>query len=65
MGEAGKVQGAKLIELFDQLIAEKIIISMNVVGALNFSGFPHSQRPLPCNPLPTHGIKKTRTACSE
>ena len=33
MGEAGKVQGAKLTELFNELIAEKIIISMNVVGA--------------------------------
>ena len=33
MGEAGKVQGAKLTELFNELIAKKIIISMNVVGA--------------------------------
>jgi len=33
MGEAGKVQGAKLTELFDELIAKKVIISMNVVGA--------------------------------
>ncbi len=33
MGEAGKVQGAKLIELFNELIGQKTIISMNVVGA--------------------------------
>ena len=33
MGEAGKVQGAKLIELFNELVANKTIISMNVVGA--------------------------------
>lgn len=33
MGEAGKVQGEKLNELFDELIADKVIISMNVVGA--------------------------------
>lgn len=33
MGEAGKVQGGKLTDLFNELIAKKIIISMNVVGA--------------------------------
>lgn len=33
MGDAGKVQGEKLIELFNELIAKKVIISMNVVGA--------------------------------
>jgi hypothetical protein len=33
MGEAGKVQGGKLTELFSELIAKKVIISMNVVGA--------------------------------
>jgi hypothetical protein len=33
MGEAGKVQGEKLTELFTELVAKKIIISMNVVGA--------------------------------
>ncbi|BBO70420.1 hypothetical protein DSCA_43500 [Desulfosarcina alkanivorans] len=33
MGEAGKVQGDKLIELFNELIVKKTIISMNVVGA--------------------------------
>jgi hypothetical protein len=33
MGEAGKVQGEKLSELFNSLIAKKVIISMNVVGA--------------------------------
>lgn len=33
MGEAGKVQGEKLTELFNELVAKKIIISMNVVGA--------------------------------
>jgi hypothetical protein len=33
MGEAGKVQGAKLTELFNQLIEKRVIISMNVVGA--------------------------------
>lgn len=33
MGEAGKVQGVKLTELFNELIAKKVIISMNVVGA--------------------------------
>lgn len=33
MGEAGKVQGEKLTELFNALIEKKIIISMNVVGA--------------------------------
>jgi hypothetical protein len=33
MGEAGKVQGEKLTELFTDLVAKKIIISMNVVGA--------------------------------
>ena len=33
MGEAGKVQGDKLTELFNQLIEKKVIIAMNVVGA--------------------------------
>lgn len=33
MGEAGKIQGDKLTELFNELIDEKVIISMNVVGA--------------------------------
>jgi hypothetical protein len=33
MGDAGKVQGEKLTELFDELIAKKTIVSMNVVGA--------------------------------
>ena len=33
MGDAGKVQGEKLNELFNELIEKKIIISMNVVGA--------------------------------
>ena len=33
MGDAGKVQGDKLTELFNELIVKKIIISMNVVGA--------------------------------
>ena len=33
MGEAGKVQGEKLTELFNELITKKVIISMNVVGA--------------------------------
>ncbi len=33
MGEAGKVQGDKLTELFNELVAKRIIISMNVVGA--------------------------------
>jgi len=33
MGEAGKVQGEKLTELFNDLIVKKAIISMNVVGA--------------------------------
>jgi hypothetical protein len=33
MGAAGKVQGEKLTELFNQLISKKVIISMNVVGA--------------------------------
>jgi len=33
MGEAGKVQGEKLTELFNELVAKRIIISMNVVGA--------------------------------
>ncbi len=33
MGKAGKVQGEKLTELFNQLIAGKVIIAMNVVGA--------------------------------
>ncbi|MCB2145129.1 MAG: PilZ domain-containing protein [Deltaproteobacteria bacterium] len=33
MGDAGKVQGEKLNELFNTLVANKIIISMNVVGA--------------------------------
>jgi hypothetical protein len=33
MGDAGKVQGDKLTELFNELIAKKVIISMNVVGA--------------------------------
>jgi hypothetical protein len=33
MGEAGKVQGDKLTELFNQLVEKKVIISMNVVGA--------------------------------
>lgn len=32
MGEAGKVQGEKLTELFNALITKKVIISMNVVG---------------------------------
>ena len=26
MGDAGKVQGAKLVELFDELVAKRIII---------------------------------------
>jgi len=33
MGDAGKVQGEKLADLFNELIEKKIIISMNVVGA--------------------------------
>jgi hypothetical protein len=33
MGEAGKVQGEKLSELFNALVAKRVIISMNVVGA--------------------------------
>lgn len=33
MGEAVKVQGKKLVDLFDALIEKKVIISMNVVGA--------------------------------
>jgi hypothetical protein len=33
MGEAGKVQGERLTELFNELVAKKIIISMNVIGA--------------------------------
>jgi hypothetical protein len=33
MAEAGKVQGEKLIDLFNDLIVKKAIISMNVVGA--------------------------------
>lgn len=33
MGEAVKVQGKKLVELFDEMITNKAIISMNVVGA--------------------------------
>jgi hypothetical protein len=33
MGEAGKVQGEKLTELFNELVAKRIIISMNVIGA--------------------------------
>lgn len=33
MGEAGKVQGEKLTELFTELVEKRIIISMNVVGA--------------------------------
>lgn len=33
MGEAVKVQGKKLIGLFNDLIEKKVIISMNVVGA--------------------------------
>ena len=33
MGEAGKVQGEKLTELFNELVVNKTIISMNVVGA--------------------------------
>ncbi len=33
MGEAGKVQGERLTELFNELVAKRIIISMNVVGA--------------------------------
>lgn len=33
MGEAGKVQDEKLTELFNELIANKVIIAMNVVGA--------------------------------
>lgn len=33
MGDAGKVQGEKLTELFNELITKKVIISMNVVGA--------------------------------
>jgi len=33
MGDAGKVQGEKLAELFNELIEKKTIISMNVVGA--------------------------------
>jgi len=33
MGDAGKVQGEKLADLFDKLVEKKIIISMNVVGA--------------------------------
>lgn len=32
MGEAAKVQGEKLTELFDKLIEKKVILSMNVVG---------------------------------
>jgi hypothetical protein len=32
MAEAGKVQGEKLIDLFNDLIVKKTIISMNVVG---------------------------------
>ncbi len=32
MGEAAKVQGEKLTELFNELIEKKVIISMNVVG---------------------------------
>ena len=32
MGEAGKVQGDKLTEVFNELINQKVIISMNVVG---------------------------------
>jgi hypothetical protein len=33
MGDAGKIQGEKLADLFNELIEKKIIISMNVVGA--------------------------------
>ena len=33
MGEAGKVQGEKLTDVFNELIDKKVIISMNVVGA--------------------------------
>lgn len=33
MGEAVKVQGNKLVELFNEMITKKVIISMNVVGA--------------------------------
>ena len=33
MGEAVKVQGKKLVELFYTMIEKKVIISMNVVGA--------------------------------
>ncbi|MBC2712947.1 MAG: PilZ domain-containing protein [Desulfosarcina sp.] len=33
MGEAVKVQGKKLVSLFNELIEKKVIISMNVVGA--------------------------------
>jgi hypothetical protein len=33
MGDAVKVQGQKLVDLFTQLIEKKMIISMNVVGA--------------------------------
>jgi hypothetical protein len=33
MGEAGKVQGEKLTELFNELVDKRVIISMNVVGA--------------------------------
>lgn len=33
MGDAGKVQGEKLTELFNELVQKKVIISMNVVGA--------------------------------
>lgn len=33
MAEAGKVQGEKLTELFNELVAKRIIISMNVIGA--------------------------------
>lgn len=32
MNDPGKVQGERLLELFNQLIEKKIIISMNVVG---------------------------------
>ncbi len=33
MGEAVKVQGKKLVGMFNELIEKKVIISMNVVGA--------------------------------
>jgi hypothetical protein len=33
MGEAVKVQGRKLVALFNEMIEKKVIISMNVVGA--------------------------------